>query len=183
MQIRNSLSKLKSTGEITVKPTNEYSIITIKNYKSYQDCNRRNNAQGTQEQQADNRRATTNNNDINSTINAKECINISLSAKNEKPKITKDEREILKTFSKKEGAKNINAYVRKLIDNGDYLTILEEEKKKAAKRKAQQALLEEQKEEEQQTQEAEMSAEEKEAFMKKIREKAGITGNKRRSKK
>lgn len=118
----------------------------------------------------------------NSTINTKECINISLSAKNEKPKITKEEREILKSFSKKEGAKNINAYIRKLIDNGDYLNILEEEKKKAAKRKAKQALLAE-REEEQETPEPELTEEEREAFLQKMRKKAGITGNKRRSKK
>ncbi len=49
------------------------------------------------------------------------------------------EREILKKFSKREGAKNVNAYIRKLIDSGDYLEILEEEKRKIEQRKLRQA--------------------------------------------
>lgn len=183
MQIRNSLNKLKSTGEITVYSTADYSIITVKNYNSYQEDNRLENSLTSDKEQSSNRLTTTNNNDNNSTINTKECINISLSTKNEKPKITKEEREILKSFSKKEGAKNINAYIRKLIDNGDYLNILEEEKKKSAKRKAQQALLSEQNPEIQEIQEPELTEEEKKAFMQKMRAKVGITGNKRGSKK
>lgn len=35
-QIRNVLNKLKSTGEITSKGTNEYTIITIVKYNDYQ---------------------------------------------------------------------------------------------------------------------------------------------------
>jgi len=34
--IRTSLGRLKSTGEITIKSTNKYSIITICNYDAYQ---------------------------------------------------------------------------------------------------------------------------------------------------
>lgn len=34
--IRTSLAKLKSTNEITIKPTNQFSIITICNYNTYQ---------------------------------------------------------------------------------------------------------------------------------------------------
>lgn len=181
MQIRNSLTKLKTTHEITHQTTPGYSIISINNYNFYQD----NNTQTTRKQHAkehtSNTRATLNNNDNNSTINT--SINNSLSTKNEKVKISKEEREILKSYSKKEGAKNINAYIRKLIDNGDYLNILEEEKKKAANRKAQQALLDEQNTETQEIQEPELTEEEREAFLQKMRKKAGITGNKRRSKK
>jgi len=36
-QVRTALEKLQSTGEITVKTTNEYSIITVCKYDSYQD--------------------------------------------------------------------------------------------------------------------------------------------------
>lgn len=178
MQIRNSLTKLKSTGEITVKSTSEYSIISIKNYDMYQENNRRDNAQTSPEQQSGNRQATTNNNDNNiSSINST-SINKSLSAKNEKPKITKEEREILKSYSKKEGAKNINAYVRKLIDTGDYLNILEEEKEKAEKKRAERArfLIEKEKQE----QEPELTQEERQAALEKARELAGI--NKKRRK-
>lgn len=35
-QIRNVLNKLKSTGEITIKGTNKYTIITIVKYNDYQ---------------------------------------------------------------------------------------------------------------------------------------------------
>ena len=34
--IRTSLNRLKSTNEITIKPTNKYSIVTIVNWASYQ---------------------------------------------------------------------------------------------------------------------------------------------------
>lgn len=180
-QIRNSLNKLKSTGEIAVKPTSEYSIISIKNYDLYQENSRQNNAQTSFKRQSDDRRATTNNNDNNINSINSTSINISLSAKNEKPKITREEREILKSFSKKEGAKNINAYIRKLIDTGDYLNILEEEKKKLAKRKAQQALLkEQQKTEEKEPQMTEETEEEIQQALERARELAGIN-NKRRS--
>lgn len=179
MQIRNSLTKLKTTHEITHQTTNEYSIISIKNYNSYQDDNTQTTHEQHAEEHTSNTRATTNNNDNNSTINV--SINNSLSAKNENVKITKEEREILKSYSKKEGAKNINAYIRKLIDNGDYLNILEEEKKKAAKRKAKQTLLVEQKTKEQEIQEPELTEEERQKALERAREIAGIN-KKRRSK-
>lgn len=35
-QVRSALEKLKKTGEITIKTTNKFSIITISNYESYQ---------------------------------------------------------------------------------------------------------------------------------------------------
>ena len=35
-QVRTSLKKLQSTNEITIKPTNKYSIITIEKYGIYQ---------------------------------------------------------------------------------------------------------------------------------------------------
>lgn len=43
-EIRTALAKLKSTGEITINPTNKYSIVTVCNYDSYQD-----NKQATQQ--------------------------------------------------------------------------------------------------------------------------------------
>jgi len=38
-QVRSSLNKLKSTSELTIKPTNKYSIITLNNYDTYQQSN------------------------------------------------------------------------------------------------------------------------------------------------
>lgn len=60
--IRTSINKLKSTGEITVKSTSKYSLITIQNWIDYQQDNTPVNSQATGEQQSSNRRATTNKN-------------------------------------------------------------------------------------------------------------------------
>jgi len=65
--IRTCLSKLKSTGEITIEPTSKYSIITIFNYDSYQTLetatNKQNNKESTSDQQTTNKQLTTNNNE------------------------------------------------------------------------------------------------------------------------
>lgn len=37
-QIRTALDKLKMSGAITIKTTNQYSLITIENYNCFQDC-------------------------------------------------------------------------------------------------------------------------------------------------
>jgi len=58
-QIRTRLSKLKSTGEITIKNNNKYSIITVTCYSDYQTINKPGNKQITSEQQADNKQITT----------------------------------------------------------------------------------------------------------------------------
>lgn len=63
MQVRTCLNKLKSTGELTVKTTNKYSMFSITNWYSYQDDNRQDNSQVTIKQQADNNQVTTNKND------------------------------------------------------------------------------------------------------------------------
>lgn len=47
MQIRNSLNKLKTTGEITISATNRYSVITINNYDTYQSSNTQDSTQTT----------------------------------------------------------------------------------------------------------------------------------------
>lgn len=36
-QIRTALERLKSTGEVTIKTTNKYSLITLVNYRKFQD--------------------------------------------------------------------------------------------------------------------------------------------------
>lgn len=64
-QIRTALNKLKSTGEITVYTTADYSIITIKNYDDYQQNNSLTNSLITDKQQANNSLITTTNNDNN----------------------------------------------------------------------------------------------------------------------
>ena len=61
-QVRTALKKLNSTGEITVKKTNKYSIIKVSNFSSFQDINRQPNSQATVNQQASNSQSTTNKN-------------------------------------------------------------------------------------------------------------------------
>ena len=58
-QVRTALSKLISTNEITKTTTNKYTLITIKNYKKYQDYNKQDNNRITNEQQTNNNQATT----------------------------------------------------------------------------------------------------------------------------
>lgn len=62
-QVRTALDKLKSTGEITIKVTNKYSIVTICNYETYQCCeaesNQQINRQITNKQPANNQQITT----------------------------------------------------------------------------------------------------------------------------
>lgn len=49
-QIRTALKHLKSTGEITIKATNKFTIITIVNYEMYQQNNQEENHQPTNNQ-------------------------------------------------------------------------------------------------------------------------------------
>lgn len=57
-QMRTILKKLKSTNEITIKTTTKYSIISITNYEQYQDSNKQDNKQITNEQQTNNKQIT-----------------------------------------------------------------------------------------------------------------------------
>lgn len=44
-EIRTSFKRLKSTNEITTKPTNKYTFVTILKYNDYQDNQKENNKQ------------------------------------------------------------------------------------------------------------------------------------------
>lgn len=63
--IRTSLKHLKSTGELTLKTTSQYSLISINNWNEYQQFDTRTNIQLTDDQHSVNTRLTTNNNDNN----------------------------------------------------------------------------------------------------------------------
>jgi hypothetical protein len=121
MQIRNSLSKLKTTGEITHVGTPEYSIITVLNYTSYQDrtTHRITDEQHTKEQTS-NTRVTTTNKDNKRDINKL----ISLSS---------NERDLLKNYilskPRKEPIYDFDAYLSLLIKNGTAQSKLEQAKK------------------------------------------------------
>lgn len=122
MQIRNSLKKLKSTGEITVLSTADYSVITVKNYDLYQKNNSLTNRQTSQNEQSSNRLITTTNKDNNSNT----CyINSSSSSS-----ITEEEEEILKKYSKeKNKIKYFGPWLRKITKNGDLKEVLEKAKR------------------------------------------------------
>jgi hypothetical protein len=84
MTLRTCINRLKSTGEITIKSTNKYSVITICKYDDYQNIcddtnrqtNRQTNKQLTSNQQTTNKQLTTNNNDKNdNNVNNDKKIN------------------------------------------------------------------------------------------------------------
>lgn len=58
-QVRTSLSKLKSTGEITGKSQSKFSVITVKNYCLYQDISQANHSQITDKPQTNHSQITT----------------------------------------------------------------------------------------------------------------------------
>jgi hypothetical protein len=93
MQIRTALNKLKSTNEITIKTTPQYSVITVKNWTDYQHDNQQNNQQITNKQPTNNQRITTNKN-----ARMQEEENILGSLENEPPQVEKIE-------SKKKGSR------------------------------------------------------------------------------
>jgi len=89
-QIRTSLSKLKSTNEITIKSTSQDSIITLVCWESYQQNNHEDNQRATNEQPTDNQQVTTNKN-----------------VKNENNE--KNEKKVTKTWEPPEGL-NLEAW-------------------------------------------------------------------------
>jgi len=132
-QVRTALEKLQSTNEITYQSTSQYSIITVKNYNLYQDNNKaKTEAANNQLGGQNNKQTTTNNND-----NKERDNKLSLSI---------EEREILKNYlletnkKRKNKIEDIDAYIRKLIENGDCLTKLEKAKKKLERQKAKEVI-------------------------------------------
>ena len=65
--IRTCLARLEQTGEIVVKSTNKFSIVTICKYDDYQDKKRASDQQATSKRPASDQQATTNNNENNVT--------------------------------------------------------------------------------------------------------------------
>ena len=176
-QTRTVLKQLQSTNEIEYQSTNQYTLITIKNYNLYQasniqkldpdiiPTNKQNGGQVT----------TTNNNSINTSINISSSSSIEEFEKFYK-NLEEEEEETLKIFSKKEKIKCFRPWLRKIYNNGDY----EEVKKQAYEYKYRleeaQKIKEAQKQEleQQKQQERELTEEERKIFLQKAREKAGI---------
>ncbi|MBO6270493.1 MAG: hypothetical protein J6N19_15300 [Clostridium sp.] len=57
-QVRTAIKKLESTGEISKKSTNKFTIVTIENWAIYQGDDSDSNKRATNEQQTNNKRAT-----------------------------------------------------------------------------------------------------------------------------
>lgn len=57
--IRTSIKRLKSTGYLTIKTTNKYSVLTLENWKELSGANKLSNKQPTGNQQATNKQVTT----------------------------------------------------------------------------------------------------------------------------
>ena len=76
-QTRTCISRLKSTGEVSVKTTNRFTIITICNYDRYQDDNFSSNGQtnGQPNGQATDKQRTNNGHNINNNVTIKQCNN------------------------------------------------------------------------------------------------------------
>lgn len=58
-EIRTGISHLKTTGEVTSRATNKYSVFTIKNYDLYQPDDRQDDTQATGERHSNDKRTTT----------------------------------------------------------------------------------------------------------------------------
>lgn len=101
-QTRTCIGRLKSTGEITCKSTNKYTIITICNYDRYQSDNFENNRQnnGQTNTPATDKQRTNNghNNNNNVTIKQLNNNNISVCSNSAHTREEKERDEIFKIF-------------------------------------------------------------------------------------
>lgn len=135
-QTRTALKSLQLTNEIEYQSTNQYTVITVKNYNLYQADNiRKVEADNNPTNKRNGGQVTTTNN-IDNTNN---IYNISLSNKG---KISDKEREILNNYVKRKklAKSSVRAYVNAMIKNGDYIDILKEEKERIEKLEAQKKL-------------------------------------------
>lgn len=133
------LTTQKTTRGIVLKVNNYDRYQTLDNYYLQDRFQNSSNTAPTQLQNSSNT--------INKNERMKECNNLSLSndGVNQK-RLGKREREILKSWCKRNKVENIPGYIRKILDNGDYEIILEEEtqrleKIEARKKEVQQEML------------------------------------------
>ena len=117
-QTRTALKQLQLTNEIEYQSTNQYTVITVKNFNLYQATNIQKTKADTQPTNKPNEgQVTTTNNNID--IYSNNIISLS----NKKKNISKNEREILKKYLlNKKRAKpidDVDAYIGLLVKNGD----------------------------------------------------------------
>ena len=113
----------------TTQKTTRGTVLKVRNYNYFQDP---------QNYKTQNTLQNRHKTDTKQTQNDKqECKNersINLSLSNSSTRANEREREILKTYCKRNNVKNVDAYIRKLIDNGDAKTIVQEEKLRLEKK-------------------------------------------------
>lgn len=81
-QIRVSLTKLKKTGEVASQSNSQHTVLTVKNYDSYQSEGKPEGKRGASEGQAEGKRGATDKNEKNNK-NEKKSLNTSLENTNE----------------------------------------------------------------------------------------------------
>lgn len=101
-QIRTSLKKLESTGEITSKSTNKFTLITVEKYEDYQRKDETTTNKITNEQQTNNKQITTTNNKTNINKTKLNLLYLYLTGKAEKFEgLTETDRGSIQTTLKK----------------------------------------------------------------------------------
>lgn len=129
--VRTAIKRFKNYEFLTYQVTvGEYGGIKVilNNWNKYQrETNTSTNSSLTVSQQFANSSLTPNK-------EYKKEKNINLSLINDVERLGKREREILKSFCKKNKVQNVNAYIKTLVKNGDYKEIIEEEERKQALR-------------------------------------------------
>lgn len=110
-QIRTALNHLKSTGEVTVKPYHDFSVITVVKYNEYQWSDRPSDRQPTGNRQA------TDNNRIREKGN-KEINNTNMLTKEVSDSVKEDFETIYTLYRKKKGKAKAYEYYRQWTTKG-----------------------------------------------------------------
>lgn len=121
-EVRTCLTRLKTTGEVTIKTTNRYSMITICNYDSYNICNDESDKQKDKPED----KQTTTEEEINNIIIESEDIDNTKKKKKEKNnKKEKDEKfeECWLAYNRKGSKAKSLEYWRKLSDEEKELVL------------------------------------------------------------
>lgn len=121
-KVKRFILLLEKQNMIQQKMYGKYSVINILNYEKYQNRTTNDTTNDTTNEQQMIQQTNTINNDKN---DKNDNNIISLYQK----QITEREREILYAYCKRQNIKNKNAFIRKLIDNGDYVYVVDEELK------------------------------------------------------
>lgn len=159
-QTRTALKNLQKTNEIDIQTTSRYSLITVNNWDLYQAKRQTGDKQNDKVNDkqmtckttcrysmitGDNRNVRQSKrqaNDMQNDMQNDNTITNINKERDNKLSLSIEEREILKNYllelneKRKNKIEDIDAYIRKLVENGDCLTKLEKAKKKLERQKA-----------------------------------------------